>query len=159
MESSKNYKLDYRRRLPHFQGDNDPVFVTFKTLGSFVLRPDARTGVLENCLHDDGKKLEMIAAVVMPNHVHLLLYPLHDDAGCQYSLAEIMQAIKSTSARKINRVMGRVGPVWQEESFDHVVRAKEGQGKYMEYIKLNPVAAQLCQSPSDYLWLWIRTQA
>jgi REP element-mobilizing transposase RayT len=155
MDRAKNYKLDYRRRLPHFQGDSEPLFVTFKTLGSFSLTPDARTEVLEHCLHDNGKKLDMIAAVVMPTHVHLLFLPLLDQAGGQYPLAEIMQAIKSTSARSINRIMDRIGPAWQEESFDHVVRAEEGRSKYVEYIQLNPVAAFLCRTPSEYPWLWV----
>jgi REP element-mobilizing transposase RayT len=59
----------------------------------------------------------------MPDHVHLLLTPLRDLDGNLYSLIEILQGIKSASAHSLNRSLGRSGPVWQEESFDHVLRS------------------------------------
>jgi putative transposase len=157
--SMSNYSYRYRRRLPHIQGDGGPVFVTFKTLGAFTLTPAARSGVLNHCLYEHEKRVDMLTAVIMPTHVHLLFAPLRDDRGDQYPISAIMQAIKSTAARAVNRAMDRVGPVWQEESFDRVVRREEGPGRFFEYIQFNPVMAGLCNTPSEYEWLWINQDA
>ena len=52
----------------------------------------------------------MEVAVVMPDHVHLILTPLPDEARRTIvSLVEIMKAIKGASAHAINRQMGASG--------------------------------------------------
>lgn len=148
-------KYTYRRRLPHLQRDNKPVFVTFRTHGQAKI-PEAYRGlVLQHCLYDNHRKLEMHAVVVMPDHVHLLLTPLNDTQGQPFSLIEIMNGIKGASAHSLNKAMNLRGPVWQEESFDHVLRSAESLEDKIEYIALNPVAERLVERPSDYEWLWI----
>jgi REP element-mobilizing transposase RayT len=90
----------------------------------------------------------------MPDHVHLVLTPLREDDGL-FSVAEIMQGIKSSSAHQINRVLSRAGQVWQHESFDHVLRREEGIVAKVEYIIQNPVRAGLARTVADYRWLWV----
>jgi REP element-mobilizing transposase RayT len=148
-------KYAYRRRLPHYQKDDRAVFVTF-CCGCLDPLPEAVRGiVLRHCLHDQGTKAAFHAVVVMPNHVHLLLTPLRDLEGNLYSLVEIMQAIKGASAHSLNRALGRSGPVWQEESFDHVLRGDESFEEKLEYIRQNPVRRLLVTRPEDYRWLWV----
>jgi REP element-mobilizing transposase RayT len=89
----------------------------------------------------------------MSNHVHLLFTPLRNATGDSYSLAEILRGIKGSSARSINKLLNRRGPVWQDESFDRVMRPGEFGEKY-DYIVLNPVSAGLCPDPTQYRWLW-----
>lgn len=107
----------YRRKLPHLQWTGKTYFVTFNTKNREILTPHSRTLVLETCIAGNGKKFELHAAVVMPDHVHLLLTPLYDDQG-EVSLPEILQEIKSVSAHKVNKYLGRRGRLWQEESFE-----------------------------------------
>ncbi len=148
-------KYDYRRRLPHYQKDDRALFVTF-CCGCLDLLPESvRDIVLLHCLHDQGTKAVIHAVVVMPNHVHLLLTPLRDVSGNLYSLVEILQGIKSASAHSLNRALGRSGPVWQEESFDHVLRSEEGLAEKLEYVRENPVRRGLVIRPEDYRWLWV----
>jgi hypothetical protein len=45
--------------------------------------------------------------------------------------------------------------VWQEESFDHVLRSNESFAEKLEYIRQNPVRRGLVQKSEDYRWLWI----
>ena len=92
----------------------------------------------------------------MPNHVHLLLTPVIGEDG-PLSIPEIMQGIKSASAHRINKLLGRRGKVWQDESFDRAVRHDENPDCRVEYIMGNPVRAGLVQNPSDYPWLWRET--
>jgi REP element-mobilizing transposase RayT len=147
-------KYEYRRRLPHYQKDGRAVFVTFCC--SFDPLPEsARDIVLRHCLHDQGAKAAIHALVVMPDHVHLLLTPLRDSDGNLYSMVEILQAIKGSSAHSLNRALGRSGPVWQEESFDHVLRSEESLAEKLEYIRQNPVRRGLVRRPEDYRWLWV----
>jgi REP element-mobilizing transposase RayT len=89
----------------------------------------------------------------MPDHVHLLFIALRDADGWTFALPEILRAIKATSARSVNRLSGRTGPVWQDESFDHVLHGNESLKETMEYIRQNPVRKGLVDKPEDYQWL------
>jgi REP element-mobilizing transposase RayT len=148
-------KYEYRRRLPHYQKDDRALFVMFYC-GCLDPLPEAvRDIVLRHCLYDHGTRAAIHAVVIMPDHVHLLLTALRDADGHLYSLVEILQAIKSASAHSLNRVLGRSGPVWQEESFDHVLRSVESFEEKLEYIRQNPVRAGLVKRAEDYRWLWV----
>jgi len=57
--------------------------------------------------------------------VHLLLTPLQDELVWPYGLPAILKLIKGVSARSVNELSNCSGPVWQEESFDHVLRSTE----------------------------------
>ena len=148
-------KYVYRRRLPHYQKADRAVFVTFYAGCCDPLPKSIRDLVLRHCLHDQGIKVQVHAVVVMPDHVHLLLTPLTDAQGNPYSVVEILQSIKGASAHSINRPLHRSGPVWQEESFDHVLRSDESFEEKFEYIRQNPVRRGLVERPEDYRWLWI----
>jgi REP element-mobilizing transposase RayT len=146
---------DYWRRLPHFQGNNQTLFVTFCRLGREPLPPAARDLVLQHCLRGHKKNILLHAAVIMPEHVHLLLTPRRDEGGRPIPLSRIMKQLKGASARSVNRALGREGPVWQDESFDHVLRTNESFEENVEYIRQNPVRRGLVFKPEDYPWLWV----
>ena len=104
----------YRRQLPHLQCDDRQHFVTFCTDHRWLLPEQARSIVLECCLHDNGNKFDLRVAVVMPDHVHVIFTPLVSRERMEIcSLAEIMDAIKGASAHGINKALGRKGRVWQ----------------------------------------------
>ena len=146
---------NYRRRLPHLQKTGRALFVNFRKLNPEPFSPSARDLILQHCLHDDGRRYTLHAAVVMPEHVHLLFTALQDSDGWPYELHKIMKLIKGTSAHSVNRLMKTNGLVWQEESFDHVLRSHEGLLQKAEYICQNPVRRGLVKRPEDYRWLWI----
>ncbi len=147
-------KYQYRRHLPHFQGDDKAILAGFTTHRRWTLPAAARSLALEACLWGHGKRFNLHGAVIMPDHVHLVLTPLRDDNGL-FSVAEIMQGIKSSSAHQINRALGRTGQVWQHESFDHVLRREEGIAAKVEYVIQNPVRRGLARVASEYPWLWV----
>jgi REP element-mobilizing transposase RayT len=91
----------------------------------------------------------------MPDHVHLLLRPLRNPDGWPYPLVEILQCLKSATAHRINKLLHLCGPVWEEESFDHVLRSDESLKEKCEYIRQNPVRRGLVQEPEEYRWLWV----
>src|SRR6266480_5545795 len=103
------------RHLPHWQLGGETYFITFRSKRG-NLPPTALKQVIQNILHDHLKKYELFFAVVMPDHVHILLKPSQRKPGIWWSLADINRGIKGTSARFINQLLGTSGPVWQEES-------------------------------------------
>jgi REP element-mobilizing transposase RayT len=145
----------YRRRLPHFQKFDSPLFVTFCRLTRVPFPEPVRDLILQHCIFEHQKRIQLHAAVVMPDHVHLLLTPLRDENGWPYPLPKILKMIKGTSARNVNKLLGSCGPVWQEESFDHVLRSKESLREKIDYIRMNPVRAGLVMKPEEYKWLWL----
>lgn len=147
-------KYDYRRRLPHLQKDDHPLFVTFATKNRWKLPLAARDVVLDCCLKQNGSQFNLHVVVVMPDYVHLIYSPLRRDDGWSYSLPEIMKSIKGAAAWRINHILGRTGPVWQEEFFDHVLRSNESLVGKVDYICENPVRAGLVRPEGEYRWLW-----
>jgi REP element-mobilizing transposase RayT len=148
-------KYQYRRRLPHFQKSDAPLFITFCIGGPLVLPEAARDLVLNHCLRERRVRVDLFAVVVMPDHVHLLRRALRDEDGWTFPLVEIMQNLKGATAHSINKLLHRSGPVWEEESFDHVLRSDESLKQKCEYIRQNPVRAGLVQKPEEYRWLWV----
>jgi len=145
----------YRRNLPHIQRSDFPHSIDFNTYEDWTLPAEARDLALKHCLHDNGLMFYLHAAVIMPNHVHLLLTPSRDERDQDISLATITNRIKGASAHSINKQLEREGHVWQDESFDHIVRSDEEFEARRTYIMENPVAARLVENPSDYQWLWV----
>ena len=152
-------KYEYRRRMPHYQNPGAVIFVTFCKIHRDPLSGAACDLVLAHCLYDHGRRIDLKAAVVMPDHVRLLFTPLFDEHGWPYPLPAIMKQIKGISARSVNRLLGSKGTLWQEESFDHTLRSDESFEQKREYIRQNPVRKGLVTKPEDYPWLWLPTNS
>jgi predicted solute-binding protein/REP element-mobilizing transposase RayT len=107
--------------------------------GSCLLREPKTAMIVAAALrHFDSQRYYLDAFVVMPNHVHALVQPLPG-----HSLKEILRSWKSYSARQINKILGRTGSVWMEESFDRIVRDWNALAKCRDYIARNPEKAHL----------------
>jgi len=167
------------KRLPHLDADETVQFVTFRLADSIPLEMfdrwrteasseaafrkrvekyldggrgecilqirEVATVVRDSLLFFDGKRYRLIAWVIMPNHVHLLLDPMPSE-----HLPDIMHSIKSFTANKINKLLGRRGQVWQHESFDRYIRDARHFAATLRYIEQNPVRAALCSQDSDW---------
>ena len=150
----------YKRRLPHFERPWAKYMVTFTTVGHRKLSAAERDITLQTILHDASKKYELYAACVMPDHVHLLLEPQierQDAQGkpCFYALDEILQTLKSVSSHRINKLAGVKGQrVWENESFDRVIRSEHDLEEKFHYICRNPWDSGVVKPDEDYLWLW-----
>jgi len=95
-------------------------------------------------LHFNDERYDLFAWCIMPNHVHLIIQPR---AG--FHLDVILHSIKSFSANEINRVLGRSGPVWMKESFDHLIWSEASFRRHLEYVRTNPMIAGL------FNWPWV----
>lgn len=91
-----------------------------------------------------------LAYVVMPDHIHWLVEIR------AFSLDRIMQRFKSSSALRINRMLGRTGRFWQSSYHDHAIRSEESLFRHAMYIVANPVRANLASCVADYPYAWCR---
>ena len=144
----------YRRNLPHIQSGEKPLYITFCTFERWVLPEEVRALVIKHCLHDHGRKYWLHAVTVMPDHVHLILKLLTDVAGQTFGLPEILNGIKGASSHSVNKVLGRHGHVWQDESFDHVLRFSESIADKTQYMWENPVRKGLVSVVEQWPWFW-----
>jgi len=67
-------------------------------------------------------------------------------------LAEMMQAWKQWTAKRIVRALQLPAPVWQEEFFDHVLRSDESYAEKWTYVRENPVRKGLVAHSDDWPW-------
>lgn len=96
------------------------------------------TPLLNKLAAGHGSEYHLDGWVIMPNHFHALVSPFPTRR-----LATILQRWKGASAREINQLAGRSGPLWQKESFDHIVRSEAQRDHFRRYIALNPEKAGL----------------
>jgi putative DNA methylase len=61
-----------------------------------------------------------------------------------------MHSLKSYTAHKANDLLGRSGPFWQHESYDHWVRDEKELEGVVKYIAWNPVEAGLVKQPHEW---------
>lgn len=86
------------------------------------------------------------AYCLMPNHVHLIAVPNHDD-----SLARLFRKAHRHYAVLINTREGWQGHLWQER-FHSYVMDEEHLLRAVRYVELNPVRAGLCAHPAEWQW-------
>ena len=105
-----------QRHLPHWTIEGAVYFITVRLFtGSFTR--DEITLALEHIKSGHDRFYNLFAVQVMPNHVHCILKP---NEG--YTLSRILKGIKGVSARLINHNRGSKGVIWQDESYDRIIR-------------------------------------
>ncbi len=146
-----------RRYLPHWQLPGSVYFVTWRCHNGEVLSSEERTITLKALQYWDYRKWTLYAAVIMPDHVHVLVQPLSKaEGGGVYDLAEIIHSVKSFSVHQINRKRGSRGSIWQDERFDRIVRDEMEFLEKWQYIMNNPLKQELVENQEDYPWLYIK---
>jgi putative DNA methylase len=109
--------------------------------GSCVLKDNKIAQIVADAMkHFDGERYNLGSWVVMPNHVHALVTPKPAN-----DLSSILHSWKSFTANAINKALGKKGTLWQDESYDHIVRSGAQLDHYEKYIDKNVAqASSLC---------------
>ncbi len=116
----------------------------------WMARPEIARMVMDSLHHFDNDQYELGCYVVMANHVHGIFRPLQPKT---LPLEKTLQSRKRRTSREINAIVGRSGTLWEEESFDRIIRDEEHLYRCIQYIGRNPAKARL---PSDRWHRWIR---
>lgn len=133
-----------RRHLPHWTMDDVAYFLTFRVKRG-ELSIEEQIMVLNLIKEGDNKFYSLLAVVIMPDHVHLILIP---KSG--YSLSQIMKGMKGKSAREINKLRNAKGSIWQDESFDRIIRDEDELIEKLNYMLNNPLKAGLTNDAWNY---------
>jgi putative transposase len=114
--------------------------------GSCLLKqPQCAEIVQSALLYLDGRRYDLRAWVVMPNHVHFLA---RFEVG--QSLSKALHSLKSFTAHEIRKLHPSVESVWQKESFDRFIRNDDHYHRTVAYIHSNPVSAKLCLEAESF---------
>ncbi|MBQ1266901.1 MAG: transposase [Proteobacteria bacterium] len=81
---------------------------------------------------------------IMPNHFHCMIELLNCDLQLRTPLYEIIRALKSFSARKMNDLRfvcdnrKSRSPVWHRSYYEHIIRHSDEYACIANYIRKNP---------------------
>lgn len=116
----------------------------------YLKNPDVAALNAQSLHFYDEKRYKLWAFCIMSNHVHVLLTLLPGAPN----LWKVVQDIKKFTAAKGNQILGRKGEkFWEDESYDHLVREKEGEfDRILRYILNNPVKAGIVEEWQAYNW-------
>ncbi len=141
-----------RTRLPrHAYGNRDTVFhITIHAhpdVSQFV--PSVRDAVWQVVIEQvDGRRIELVTACLMPDHLHLLLQAAGMD------VLGFVRSFKSWTTRR-SWAAGHAGPLWQPGMWDRSVRGPADFAKTLAYVYENPVRAGLVAEAVDRPWTYI----
>ena len=110
--------------------------------------------VLNSLLFNNNKQYTLWCCCIMSNHVHILLYPF---PGCPL-LHAILQNHKKFTSRESNKVLGRSGTFWAEESYDTIIRDDTHFYNCIKYSINNPVKAGLVKKWTDWKGTWLHPE-
>jgi REP element-mobilizing transposase RayT len=96
-------------------------------------------------LYYDGERYRLLCWVVMPNHVHLLV-----ETNSDHPLPNVIQAWKSCTSKRANRLLERTGTFWARDYFDRYIRDDQHLQAVVRYIENNPVKAGLVDRPEAW---------
>jgi REP element-mobilizing transposase RayT len=114
----------------------------------WLSKPEVATIVAGALRFFERQRYDLRAWVVMPNHVHAVVWP-HPG----HTLSTVLHSWKSYTSKQANKALGRTGKsFWQDESFDHWIRDQDECARLVAYVENNPVKAGLCRSPADWTY-------
>ena len=134
----------HSRQLPHWVLEGAVYYITFRLLVGKLSREEIDI-VLSHIRSGNEKFYTLLAAVVLPDHVHLILQPKDG-----YSLSRVMKGIKGVSARLLNLSRGSKGIIWLDESWDRIIRDEKEFREKLKYMFENPYKARLAEEHENY---------
>ena len=112
--------------------------------------PECATVVADAFRFFHRTRYELIAWVVMPNHVHLVIRQYEG-----WPLGGVIRSWKVFTSKKIREVHGEPLPenIWQRGFWDRLIRNEHHYEAALQYIADNPVHAGLVGSSHEWPWM------
>ncbi|HAD82101.1 MAG: hypothetical protein A2509_05030 [Candidatus Edwardsbacteria bacterium RIFOXYD12_FULL_50_11] len=135
-----NKEISKDKEHPHF------ITIVSSARRKILLTGNIPTILIENLafyrkLHD----FKLIGFVIMPDHVHLIIYPQGHNA-----INTILHDYKSYTAQIINIELKQKGSFWHKGFNDRLIRSHEELNNELRYIHNNPLKAGLVDNIEDY---------
>ncbi len=136
-------------------------FVTFSTYQRRrFLEPDAAKEIVVQTLQGFLvlKKVKCSAFVIMPNHVHAIVFRDED-----FNVSQFVQVWKKSSSYQIKRLYREFlshyvdlcpenCPIWQAGFYDFNVDSDAKLDQKIDYIHHNPIEEGLCDYAHEWRW-------
>jgi len=154
-----------KRKTPRLQGfdynNNGAYFITICTQNrQCLLSHVVGTGVLDcpkieltaygeiakkyiDQLNDFYDHISVDSYVIMPNHIHILLFVKEDGQSrtpVPTRANSVFSKFISTFKRFCNKEYGK--NIWQARSYDHIIRNRQDYEDHLRYIQDNPMRWQ-----------------
>ena len=94
--------------------------------------------ISKSLLHFQNERCLTSCLTVMPNHVHAVMKPLGG-----FELEDVLKSVKQFVTREVNSLLGRSGVLWEQESYDRIIRDEEHLFRVVQYVGRNPAKAGL----------------
>jgi len=154
--------LQPRKRIHHFDGEGHARELTFSC---FQRQPLLANATACNWFFRGLTKarakhpVHIWAFVVMPEHVHLLVWP----SELKYPISDFLESLKSSVSKRARNHRLRSNPsllaaneefhFWQAgPGYDRNLDRPVSVWDAIDYIHLNPVRRGLCQRATDWPW-------
>jgi REP element-mobilizing transposase RayT len=179
---SHNYTVSFhRRRLPHWQPEGRPLFLTWHLYGSLPRNRFPPPGAISAgkafvwmdrfldqaqfgplwLRRDDLAELVVNSLEYAAHSLDfygldafvVMANHIHVLVSPRVPVPRLLQSVKGYTAREANRVLGRTGePFWQSESYDHWVRDEAEFERVRAYVEHNPVRAGVVARAEEFRW-------
>lgn len=95
----------------------------------------------------DRIPLPLLGACLMPNHVHLVVQPAHDDA-----LARWMHWLFANYSRRFHQRYGTTGRVWENRYRAFAIQGDAHLLTVLRYVERNALRANLTDRAENWQW-------
>ncbi|QVL31401.1 transposase [Telmatocola sphagniphila] len=163
-------RIAHRKTFERRHQPGDFHELTFSIYRRFpVLEGDYRLKQLARCIDaaTEELRLQLVAFVFMPDHIHLLVFPLEkepDLVGFQARFKRrfsrfVKENLIETGSPLLEKMIVRERPgkhcfrLWQEgPGYDRNLFTMEAVCNSIEYLHANPLRKGLCERATDWKW-------
>ena len=153
----------HRQRIQHYDGEGHARELTFSCFQRrpYFSKPDVCEWFFRALKKARDKlPIHVWAYVVMPEHVHLLVWPVERD----FEISKLLETVKTSVAKRAGNHLRRNNPTAIESSGGEFQFWQSGPGDdrnldndgtiwaAIDYIHLNPVRRGLCARIEEWRW-------
>jgi len=155
--------MTHRKRVKHFEGTGEPRFLTFSCFQRrpFLQSDRARGWYLAGLKKAVAKHdVALWAWVLMPEHVHLVIWPRE----LSFEASDFLWSFKQSVANRAGNFLRKEKPdywnsrtepfhFWQDgPGFDENLEDERAVWDIIDYVHLNPVRRKLCARIEEWEW-------
>ena len=127
-------------------------FITFCVKDRKSVLANADVWKICRIIFDQLDQWKILAAIAMPDHLHLLAAPVSDREASISDFAKWFKRWFNEAYRTCRPSVSDGSPSWhwQDGCFDRLLRSDESLSAKWQYLRENPVRAGLVNDPDDW---------